>query len=124
LRKWVPLMERSPAYRADGLLIITFDESDAQGPGSASACCGELPLPGAKYPPGFNGPGGGRTGAVVLSRFVSPGTVSEVAYNHYSLLRTVEAIFGLGYLGYAGAPDLNVFGNDVFSAATPRTARH
>ena len=119
LRKWVPLIERSPAFRADGLLIITFDESDAQGPGAASACCGELPLPGAKYRPGFNGPGGGRVGAVVLSQFVTPGTVSDVPYNHYSLLRTVEAIFGLGYLGYAGASDLKVFGADVFSAAAP-----
>lgn len=124
LEKWVPRIERSPAFRADGLLIITFDESDAQGPDSASACCGELPLPGARYPPGFNGPGGGRIGAVVLSRFVSPGTVSDVPYNHYSLLRTVEAIFGLGYLGYAGAADLNVFGSDVFSAATAPAATH
>lgn len=119
LRKWVPLIERSPAFRADGLLIITFDESDAQGPDGASACCGEQPLPGAKYPPGFNGPGGGRIGAVVLSRFVRPGTVSAVPYNHYSLLRTVEAIFGLPYLGYAAAADLKVFGADVFSAAAP-----
>jgi phosphatidylinositol-3-phosphatase len=120
LRKWVPMIERAPAFRADGLLIITFDESDAQGRDGARACCGELPLPGAKYPPGFNGPGGGRVGAVVLSRYVAPGTVSDVPYNHYSLLRTVEAIFGLGYLGYAGAADLKVFGADVFSAAAPR----
>ena len=41
-------------------------------------------------------------------------------YNHYSLLRTVEAIFGLPPLGYAAAPDLRVFGADVFSAAVPR----
>jgi len=124
LRKWVPLIEHSPAFRADGVLIITFDESDAQGSDGASACCGELPLPGARYPPGFNGPGGGRIGAVVLSRFVRPRTVSAVPYNHYSLLRTVEAIFGLGYLGYAGAPDLRVFGADVFSAAGQGAATH
>jgi hypothetical protein len=119
LRKWVPLIERSPAFRADGLLVITFDESDAQGAEAASACCGELPLPGARYAPGFNGPGGGRIGAVVLSRFIMPGTVSDVPYNHYSLLRTVEAIFGLGYLGYAAATDLRIFGADVFTAAPP-----
>jgi phosphatidylinositol-3-phosphatase len=122
LRKWVPLIERSPAFRADGLLVITFDESDAQGVDAASACCGELPLPGAKYRPGFNGPGGGRVGAVLLSPFIAPGTVSDVPYNHYSLLRSVEAIFGLGYLGYAGAADLEVFGADVFTAVAPRAA--
>jgi hypothetical protein len=55
----------------------------------------------------------------VLSRFVQPGTVSEQPYNHYALLRTVEALFGLPYLGYAAEPDLKPFGADVFSAAAP-----
>ena len=34
-------------------------------------------------------------GAVVLSPFVSPGTQSDVPYNHYSLLRTIEDLFAL-----------------------------
>jgi phosphatidylinositol-3-phosphatase len=116
LRKWVPRIEASPAFRADGLLIITFDESDGSGPEGSSACCGERPLPGARARPGLGGPGGGRVGAVVLSPFVRPGTRSAVAYNHYSLLRTVEAIFGLTYIGYAAEPDLAIFGGDVFGA--------
>jgi hypothetical protein len=119
LRTWVPLIERSPAFQADGVLIITFDESNGAGPEGSSACCAEKPLPGAKFRPGFGGPGGGRIGAVVLSRFVKPGTVSAVPYNHYSLLRTVEAIFSLPPLGYAAEPDLARFGPDVFSAAAP-----
>jgi hypothetical protein len=119
LRNWVPLIERSPAFRADGLLVVTFDESDGLGSEGSGACCGEQPLPGAKYQPGFNGPGGGRVGAVVLSPFVKPGTVSAVPYNHYSLLRTVEAIFGLQPLGYAAEPQLRAFGPDVFTAAGP-----
>jgi phosphatidylinositol-3-phosphatase len=124
LRKWVPRIEASPAFRADGLLVITFDESDGAGPEGSSACCGERPLPGARTRPGLDGPGGGRVGAVVLSRFVRPGTRSAVAYNHYSLLRTVEAIFGLPYIGYAAEPDLAVFGTDVFGAGgSPTPAR-
>jgi len=55
----------------------------------------------------------------VLSRYVKPGTVSAVPYNHYALLRTVEAIFGLPYLGYAAEEELRMFGPDVFSAALP-----
>jgi hypothetical protein len=55
----------------------------------------------------------------VVSKFVKPGTVSAVPYNHYSLLRTVEAIFDLPFLGYAAEPELRVFGPDVFSAASP-----
>jgi hypothetical protein len=119
LRTWVPRIEAAPAFLADGLLIITFDESDGAGAEGSAACCGERALPGARFRPGFTGPGGGRVGAIVLSKYVKPGTVSAVPYNHYSLLRTVEAIFGLGYLGYAAEPDLRVFGPDVFSAAPP-----
>jgi len=120
LRRWVPLITDSPAFRADGMLIITFDESDRAGAAGSAACCAEQPLPGAKYQPGFNGPGGGRIGAVVLSPFVKPATMSTVPYNHYALLATVEAIFGVERLGYAGERDLQLFGTDVFSAA----ARH
>jgi phosphatidylinositol-3-phosphatase len=123
LKKWVPLIERSAAYRADGMLVITFDESAPGGAEGSSACCGERPLPGALYAPGFGGPGGGRIGAIVLSPFVRPGTVSNVPYNHYALLRTVEAIFGLDYLGYAAEPDLTVFGADVFTAKPLPTGR-
>ena len=119
LRTWVPRIEAAPAFSADGMLVITFDESDGAGADGSSACCGERPLPGARFQPGFNGPGGGRVGAIVLSKYVKPGTVSAVPYNHYSLLRTVEAIFALPYLGYAAEPELRVFGADVFSAAWP-----
>jgi hypothetical protein len=115
LRKWVPLITASPAFKQDGLLVITFDESEGNGAEGFTACCGEKPLPGARRPPGVLGPGGGRIGAVLLSRFIKPGTVSTVPYNHYSMLRTVEDIFGLEHLGYAAEPDLHSFGADVFT---------
>ena len=117
--QWVPLILNSAAFRADGVLIVTFDEADGIGQEGSGACCGEKPLPGARYAPGFNGPGGGRVGAVVLSPFVKPGTLSAVPYNHYALLKTVEALFGLTPLGYAAAPGPQVFGPDVFSGAAP-----
>jgi phosphatidylinositol-3-phosphatase len=120
LKQWVPLILDSPAFRADGLLIITFDESGSLRGAGVSACCNERPLAGAQYAPGLTGPGGGRIGALVLSPFVTPGSVSDEPYNHYALLRTVEALFGLPYLGYAAEPDLKVFGTDVFSVAASR----
>jgi len=119
LTQWVPLILDSPAFKADGLLIITFDEADGVGREGSGACCGEQPLPGARYAPGFNGPGGGRVGAVLLSPFVKPGTTSSTPYNHYALLRTIEALFGLRPLGYAAAASVPVFGADVFSGAAP-----
>ncbi|HVW68291.1 MAG TPA: alkaline phosphatase family protein [Steroidobacteraceae bacterium] len=116
LRKWVPLITAAPAFKQDGLLIVTFDESDGSGPDGSAACCGERPLASARRPAGVLGPGGGRIGAVLLSRFVKPGTVSTDPYNHYSLLRTVEDLFGLEHLGYAAEPNLKAFGADVFTA--------
>lgn len=118
LRTWVPRITGSPAFRKDGLLVITFDEADLENPtdpDAASACCGEKP--------GFNtllaglyGPGGGRPGALLISPSVAPGTVNDTPYNHYSLLRSLEDIFGLPYLGFAAEPGLSAFGDDVFGA--------
>jgi hypothetical protein len=124
LKHWVPLIEASPAFHAAGLLVITFDESDGAGPEGSRACCAEQPLPGARYLPGFNGPGGGRVGAVLLSPFIKPGTVSATPYNHYALLRTVETIYGLPYLGYAASAQLKIFGADVFTAAAADSPPH
>jgi hypothetical protein len=56
---------------------------------------------------------------VLLSRFIKPGTVSTVHYNHYSTLRYVEDQFGLEHLGYAGQKGLKVFGSDVFTQPAP-----
>ena len=51
---------------------------------------------------------------VLLSPFIAPGTVSTVPYNHYSMLRSVEDIFGLAHLGYAGQEGLVSFGRDIY----------
>jgi hypothetical protein len=111
LRQWVPVITGSPAFRASGLLIVTFDEAIDL---DATACCNEPTGPNTAKP-GFNGPGGGRIGAVLLSPFIAPGTISDVPYNHYSMLRSVEDIFGLAHLGYAGMPGLRPFGRDVYT---------
>ena len=139
LRHWVPMILASPAYKRDGLLIITFDEADVPDPKNATdnfeSCCDEQPGPNIKTGnkvgkrpdsgPGIYGTGGGRTGAVLISPFIKPGTVSTVPYNHYSLLKSFEDLFGLPYLGYAGQKGLKAFGTDVFTApaggsGTPR----
>jgi hypothetical protein len=45
--------------------------------------------------------------------------VSDVPYNHYSLLRTLENLYGVDYLGYAARPGLRAFGRDVFANGYP-----
>lgn len=114
LKTWVPLITSSPAFGADGVLVITFDESDGFQ-SDATACCGEGPTPNAPLP-GLTGMGGGRVGALILSKFVKPGTESATPYNHYSLLASIEDTFSLPYLGYAATPGLNRFGADVYNA--------
>jgi len=114
LKQWVPRITNSPAFGHDGILIITFDESDSPA-SDASACCGEGPGPNSPLP-GITGLGGGRVGALVLSPFVKGGTWSTTPYNHYSLLASIEDLFRLPYLGYAASPGLNRFGLDVYNA--------
>jgi hypothetical protein len=117
LRQWVPQITASPAFRRDGLLVVAFDEASSD----SSSCCGEqsgLNTPAAGGQSG--GPGGGRTGAVLLSPLIAPGTVSAQDYNHYSLLRSIEDAFGLTHLGYAAAPGLRAFGSDIFTASSAR----
>ena len=114
LRQWVPLITSSPAFQKDGMLVITFDESD--GPQTdATACCGEGPGPNTPLP-GITGLGGGRVGALVISpHSVTPGTWNDTPYNHYSLLASIEDLFSLPHLGYAGSPGLPRFGTDVYN---------
>jgi hypothetical protein len=114
LRKWVPLILKSKAFKRNGLLIITFDEAEfAFQPAQASACCF---VPSGPNTPqqGISGPGGGLTGAVLISPFIKPGRVNDHPYNHYDYLHTIEDIFGLDYLGYAARDEVHSFGTDVF----------
>ena len=114
LRKWVPQITTSQAYQEGGLLIVTFDEADSDN----SACCDEQPGPNTPNPAGPHpGPGGGKTGAVLLSPFIEPGSTTKESYNHYSLLRSVEDIFGLPHLAFAAADGLKPFGSDVYNSA-------
>jgi phosphatidylinositol-3-phosphatase len=113
-KTWIPRILRSPAFRADGLLVITADESEGVEEDSR-ACCGEGAGPNAAQP-GIEGPGGGRIGALVISPFASAGTTSTRTYNHYSLLGSVEDLFGLSRLGYARTVT-HVFGPDVYNAS-------
>ncbi len=118
LSRYVPLILQSPAFQQDGMLVVTFDEAEN---GDATACCGEAPGPNVQEP-GQTGPGGGRVGAVVVSPLIPRGRMSDVAYNHYALLRTVEDLLsvrtggsdGQGHLGEAGRASVHPFGRDVY----------
>jgi hypothetical protein len=119
LSVWVPRIQRSPAWQKGGVLLITSDESETA---DASSCCGEKAGP-LDPLPGISGPGGGKIGTLVIGHCVPKGKRDATPYNHYSLLRSLEDIFGIksggtdgkGHLGYAAAHGLRPFGHDLFS---------
>jgi hypothetical protein len=84
LSTWVPKILASPAYKADGVLIVAFSAANPPSP--------ELPTAGDPL----------RTGALVLSPFATPGGTDATPYDPYSLLRASEDLFGLEPLGHAG----------------------
>jgi hypothetical protein len=121
LKQLVPKILASPAYKQGGLLVITTDEAPSSGEyADSSSCCAQprfpnLPArtgPAAALPP----EGGGQVGALLLSPFVKGGAISQEPYNHFSLLRTVEDLFGVGHLGYAGGAHVEAFGPSLFLA--------
>jgi hypothetical protein len=70
--------------------------------------------PAVELPPS----GGGQVGALLLSPYVKPGTTDQEPFNHFSLLRTIENLFGLPHLGYAALRGLSSLEASVFSAYT------
>jgi phosphoesterase family protein len=67
----------------NSLLIIVSDENDADPNYNANQ-------------PGENG---NTALAVMVGAGITPGTVDNTVYDHYSMLRTLEDLFGLGHLG-------------------------
>jgi len=128
LRRVVPAIQASPAYKESGLIAITSAQAPQSGPkADASSCCispAYPNLPAETAPEAATGPvkptgGGGRVGLLLLSPFVAPGTVNETGYyNHYSLLLSIEELFELERTGYASEIALTPFDSTVYNAET------
>jgi hypothetical protein len=117
LKSVVPEIMRSQAYKHGGLIVVTVDEAPSGGEfGDSSSCCGQPRFPNLPaQAAGLSRHGGGAVGALLLSPFVKAGTTSQEPYNHFSLLRTIEDLFGLTHLGYAAAPGVSSFEPSLFS---------
>jgi hypothetical protein len=92
LAEVVPEILESPAYKKDGLLIVTFGGVNPPVP----------PAEGETAPPPPADPL--KTGAVLVSKFITKGSTDAAAYDPYSLLRTSEELFGLGQLAKTNEP--------------------
>ena len=76
LQAFMPQVTNSPDW-AHTLVIVSFDEGTTA----------------------ING--GGHIYTAAIAPWITPGTSSSTFYNHHSVLRTIEDIFGLPYLGGA-----------------------
>jgi phosphatidylinositol-3-phosphatase len=97
LRATLPTILDSKAYNDGGLVIVTFD---AGAPTDVEA-------------------GGGRVGALLLSPFVTAGGTVNAPYDPFSLLVSIEELFGLEHIGYAKDTTLKPFGPKVYGAWSP-----
>ncbi len=70
LKSFLPTILSSAAYQADGLVLITFDE-------------------------GVGDPRGGRVATLVISPAGRMGFTSATPHDHYSMLRTIETLWGM-----------------------------
>jgi phosphatidylinositol-3-phosphatase len=95
------MASRAWTGKGNTAIVITFDEDDDHiGNDHPDGCCGF----GDK-----NNPGGGWIPTVVITNHGPRGLADPTPYNHYSLLRTTEAAFGItDYLGHAADKDKGV----------------
>jgi hypothetical protein len=100
LAQLVPKILASPAYKKDGLLIVAF--------GSAPVPPAGTPAPAEPL----------KTGALLLSPFVTAGATDAFEYTPYSLLKSTEDLFGLEYLGKAGGAKVRSFGETLRGGET------
>lgn len=130
LKTVVPEIQASPAYKENGLILITSAQAPQAGEElDTSACCVSPVYPNLPATPEAEPAagavkatgGGGKVGLLLISPFVEAGTVNETSYyNHYSLLLTIEELFGLEKLGYANELALVPFDETVFNAGVEK----
>jgi hypothetical protein len=93
----LPPLLASKAYNDGGLVVVTFDAGAAADIEA----------------------GGGRVGALLLSPYVTAGATVGAPYDAFSLLASIEGLFGLDPLGYAKDTTLKPFGPKVYGAWSP-----
>jgi hypothetical protein len=111
LKDAVTTIMSSKAWTPNSVIFVTADETDYDGTNpsdnfylSTAGCCDSPVLPAgdpavsSTWPGGVYG--GGLVPMIVITRNGSRGITDGTAYNHYSMLLTIEQGFGLRQLGF------------------------
>ncbi|MBS1888921.1 MAG: hypothetical protein JSU06_17210 [Actinobacteria bacterium] len=106
LAQVVPEILASPAYKKDGLLIVTFGGVNPPAPPAAGQ-----PAPAPPANPL-------KTGALLLSKFVTKGSTDAAPYDPYSLLRTDEELFGIGQLAKANGAKVKTLAPELLGKSS------
>jgi hypothetical protein len=102
LANLVPKILASPAYKADGLLIVTFGAANPVPNVDPTL----PPTPATDL----------KVGTLLLSPFITPGATDGTPYDPYSLLRTVEDMWGLSPLAKAGGTKVKSLASQLANA--------
>jgi hypothetical protein len=111
IRQAVTTIMHSRAWTGNSVIFVTADENDYDAANtsngqylSTAGCCDSPIVPKADPEVSLDWPGGlyggGLTPMVVISRQGPRHATDHTAYNHYSMLLTIEEGLGLGKLGY------------------------
>ena len=89
----MPEILASPAYKKDGLLIVSFGAADPAPPADPAAAAADPR----------------KVGGLLVSPLLSPGGTDGASYGPYSVLRSIEDLFGLDPLGKAAGAKVKSF---------------
>lgn len=98
LKSVVPEITATADYKQHGLILIAFDS----------------PASGASKSPE-------QVGALVLSPFVNAGKRNQEGFDTYSLLKSLERLFGVPLLGHAADQSVSELNTKVYRSATNTT---
>jgi hypothetical protein len=105
LEKLVPEILSSPAYKQDGLVIVSFGAAQPEE-GAAPADPAAAPADPLKV------------GGLLVSPLLTPGGTDGAPYTPYSLLRSLDELFGLAPLGEADGENVRSFASAFIASET------
>ena len=110
LKTWVSAIMDSSAWTGNSVIFINWDEAEYPSSGASQQEIAAFTAPGPDSPivpagqiSGFSGGayGGGNVPLIVITTHMKQPIIVNTWADHYSILRTIEESWNLGYLGMA-----------------------